>query len=178
MATTTLSEATGVAAAMEKHPKGLYVLFATEMWERFSFYSMLAMFTLYLQDAGEGFGWTAAQATSLYANYLMFVYASPLIGGFIADRLTGYRKAVMIGGVFFIAGHLLLSFRSMTAVYAALTCLVIGNGFFKPNVSTMVGNLCTGGSYLNDRAYNIFYISINVGTLTAPLVATSARVTL
>src|SRR5215213_1805957 len=140
------------------------------MWERFSFYSMLAMVTLYLQDAGEGFGWTAAQATSLYANYLMFVYASPLIGGLIADRLTGYRKAVMIGGVFFIAGHLLLSFRSMTAVYAALTCLVIGNGFFKPNVSTMVGNLYTEGSHLKDRAYNIFYMGINVGAFTAPIV--------
>lgn len=155
----------------EKHPKGLYVLFATEMWERFSFYSMLAMFTLYLQDGGEGFGWTAAQATSLYANYLMFVYASPLIGGLIADRLTGYRKAVMIGGIFFIAGHLLLSFRSLTAVYAALTCLVIGNGFFKPNVSTMVGNLYSDGSHLKDRAYNIFYMGINVGAFTAPLIA-------
>ena len=157
--------------AADKHPKGLYVLFATEMWERFSFYSMLAMFTLYLQNGEEGFGWTTAQATSLYANYLMFVYASPLIGGFIADRFTGYRRAVMIGGLFFIAGHLLLSFRSMTAVYAALTCLVIGNGFFKPNVSTMVGNLYPEGSHLKDRAYNIFYMGINIGAFTAPLVA-------
>ncbi|HYY58916.1 MAG TPA: peptide MFS transporter, partial [Pyrinomonadaceae bacterium] len=171
MATTAMSHAGVVDVATEKHPKGLYVLFATEMWERFSFYSMLAMFTLYLQDGAEGFGWTAAQATGLYANYLMFVYASPLIGGLIADRITGYRKAVMIGGIFFIAGHLLLSFRSLTAVYAALTCLVIGNGFFKPNVSTMVGNLYTEGSHLKDRAYNIFYMGINVGAFTAPLVA-------
>jgi POT family proton-dependent oligopeptide transporter len=101
----------------------------------------------------------------------MFVYASPLVGGFIADRFTGYRKAVMIGGIFFIAGHLLLSFRSMTAVYAALTCLVIGNGFFKPNVSTMVGNLYREGSHLKDRAYNIFYMGINIGAFAAPLVA-------
>jgi POT family proton-dependent oligopeptide transporter len=155
----------------DKHPKGLYVLFATEMWERFSFYSMLAMFTLYLRDPNEGFGWTAAEATSLYANYLMFVYLSPLVGGFIADRVTGYRKAVMIGGLFFIAGHLLLSFSSLAAVYAALTCLVIGNGFFKPNVSTMVGNLYPEGSHLKDRAYNIFYMGINVGAFLAPLVA-------
>jgi POT family proton-dependent oligopeptide transporter len=152
------------------HPKGLYVLFGTEMWERFSFYSMLALFTLYLRDPAEGFGWTATQATSLYANYLMFVYASPLIGGFIADKITGYRKAVMIGGFFFMAGHGLLSIPALWAVYAALTCLVIGNGFFKPNVSTMVGNLYPEGSHLKDRAYNIFYMGINVGAMTAPIV--------
>ena len=154
----------------DKHPPGLYALFGTEMWERFSFYSMLALFTLYLRDPNEGFGWTAAQATTLYANYLMFVYASPLIGGFIADRFTGYRKAVMIGGVFFMAGHGLLSIPALWAVYAALTCLVIGNGFFKPNVSTMVGNLYPEGSHLKDRAYNIFYMGINIGAFIAPIV--------
>jgi POT family proton-dependent oligopeptide transporter len=158
------------AAAAETHPKGLYVLFATEMWERFSFYSMLALFTLYLQNPNEGFGWSAAQATGLYANYLMFVYASPLIGGWLADRKLGYRRAVMIGGVFFMAGHGLLSFRSLPAVYAALTCLVIGNGLFKPNVSTMVGNLYPEGSHLKDRAYNIFYMGINIGAAIAPIV--------
>lgn len=157
-------------AEIGKHPKGLYVLFGTEMWERFSFYSMLALFTLYLRDPAEGFGWTATQATSLYANYLMFVYASPLIGGLIADKITGYRKAVMIGGFFFMAGHGLLSIPALWAVYAALTCLVIGNGFFKPNVSTMVGNLYPEGSHLKDRAYNIFYMGINVGAWIAPIV--------
>lgn len=155
---------------LQKHPKGLYVLFGTEMWERFSFYSMLALFTLYLRDPVEGFGWTAAEATGLYANYLMFVYASPLIGGLIADKITGYRKAVMIGGFFFMAGHGLLSIPAIWAVYAALTCLVIGNGFFKPNVSTMVGNLYPEGSHLKDRAYNIFYMGINVGAMIAPIV--------
>ena len=160
----------GYVASAGKHPKGLYVLFATEMWERFSFYSMLALFTLYLRDPTEGFGWTAGEATSLYANYLMFVYASPLIGGLIADKITGYRKAVMIGGFFFMAGHGLLSIPTMWAVYAALTCLVIGNGFFKPNVSTMVGNLYPEGSSLKDRAYNIFYFGINVGAFIAPIV--------
>lgn len=164
------AEDTGAVVGENKHPKGLYVLFGTEMWERFSFYSMLALFTLYLRDPAEGFGWTAAQATTLYANYLMFVYASPLIGGFIADRITGYRKAVMIGGVFFMAGHGLLSIPALWAVYAALTCLVIGNGFFKPNVSTMVGNLYPEGSHLKDRAYNIFYMGINIGAFIAPIV--------
>ncbi len=152
-----------IAVDLDKHPKGLYVLFGTEMWERFSFYSMLALFTLYLRNPDEGFGWTAEQATTLYSWYLMFVYASPLVGGIIADWKLGYRRAVMIGGVFFMAGHALLSFHSLTAVYAALTCLVIGNGFFKPNVSTMVGNLYPEGSHLKDRAYNIFYMGINVG---------------
>lgn len=113
---------------LNRHPKGLYVLFATEMWERFSFYSMLAMFTLYLQDPKEGFGWGSAQATKLYSTYLMFVYASPIIGGWLADRILGYRKAVIIGGFFFMAGHLLLSFKSLSFVYTALACLVIGNG--------------------------------------------------
>jgi len=157
------------SVASDKHPKGLYVLFGTEMWERFSFYSMLALFVLYLRDPNEGFGWTATEATSLYANYLMFVYASPLIGGLIADKITGYRNAVLIGGFFFMAGHGLLSIAEMWAVYAALTCLVIGNGFFKPNVSAMVGNLYPEGSPLKDRAYNIFYMGINVGALLAPI---------
>jgi len=163
------------ADASQKHPKGLAVLFATEMWERFSFYSMLALFTLYLRDPNEGFGWTAAEATWLYSTYLMFVYLSPLIGGFIADRFTGYRKAVMIGGFFFMAGHATLSIPAIWAVYLALTFLVIGNGFFKPNVSTMVGNLYPEGSPLKDRAYNIFYMGINVGAALAPIVMEIVR---
>src|ERR687885_871359 len=170
-----MSTAVGTDAAVgaqesDKHPPGLYVLFATEMWERFSFYSMLAMFTLYLRDtSGQGFGWSAERATGLYANYLMFVYASPLVGGWIADWKLGYRRAVMIGGLFFMAGHLLLSFHALTAVYAALACLVVGNGFFKPNVSAMVGHLYPEGSKLKDRAYNIFYMGINIGALLAPI---------
>jgi POT family proton-dependent oligopeptide transporter len=140
------------------------------MWERFSFYSMLSLFTLYLQNPAEGFGWSVESATRLYSNYLMFVYASPLVGGWLADRKLGYRRSVMIGGLFFMAGHLLLSFRSLPVVYVALTCLVIGNGLFKPNVSTMVGNLYQEGSHLKDRAYNIFYMGINIGAFLAPVV--------
>lgn len=152
------------------HPKGLYVLFASEAWERFSFYSMLALFTLYLRDANEGFGWTESEAISLYSWYLTFVYASPLIGGLLADRYLGYLRTTLIGGVFFVAGHLLLSFHSLTIVYVALTCLVIGNGLFKPNVSTMVGNLYPDGSPLKDQAFVIFYFGINVGAFVAPVV--------
>ncbi len=157
--------------AAEKHPKGLYVLFATEMWERFGFYTMLAMFTLYLRNPDQGFGWSAARATGLYANYLMFVYASPLVGGFIADRGLGFRNSVLIGGVIFMAGYLLLSMPSLAAVYGGLTLLVIGNGFFKPNVSAMVGGLYPEGSHLKDRAYNVFYMGINIGAFFAPVVA-------
>jgi proton-dependent oligopeptide transporter, POT family len=152
------------------HPKGLYVLFATEMWERFSFYSMLALFTLYLQDRTDGFGWARNDATRLYALYLAAVYFSPLVGGIIADMKLGYRRSVLIGGFFFMAGHLLLSFPIVWVMYLALVCLVVGNGFFKPNVSAMVGKLYPEGSHLKDRAYNIFYMGINVGAFVAPIV--------
>src|ERR1043165_6944171 len=107
------------------------------MWERFGFYSMLAMFGLYLRDDRQGFAWTAQSATRLYSNYLMFVYASPLIGGWIADKQFGYRNSVLLGGVIFMIGYFLLSIHNITTVYAALVCLVVGNGFFKPNVSAM-----------------------------------------
>ena len=166
----TASTAVPAHAGRDKHPRGLYVLAAAEMWERFSFYTMLALFTLYLQDRGEGFGWTAAQATTLRANYLLFVFFSPLIGGWLADRKLGYRRAVMIGGAFFVAGHILLAVRSIPVMYAALLCLVIGNGFFKPNVSTIVGNLYPKGSHLRDRAYNIFYMCFNLGAALGPIV--------
>src|SRR5262245_42154840 len=96
---TAIVSSTGMAA--EKHPPGLYVLFFTEMWERFSFYTVGAMFVLYVQNELQGFGWPRAQATSVYSFYLMFVYASPLVGGLLADWKLGYRRSVMIGGFFF-----------------------------------------------------------------------------
>src|SRR5262249_26577870 len=155
----------------ERQPRGLYVLFFTEMWERFGFYTMGGMFALYLRNGDQGFGWSAEEASTLTSYYLAFVYASPLIGGWIADRGLGYRNSVLIGGVIFTLGYLLFWFHSIEAVYAALVCLVIGNGFFKPNVSAMVGHLYPEGSKLKDRAYNIFYMGINVGAFFAPIVA-------
>src|ERR1043166_821197 len=166
-----MGSASSNVASIDKHPRGLYVLFATEMWERFSFYTMLALFTLYLRNRDEGFGWTAAEATTLFSNYMMFVYASPLVGGWLANWKLGFRRSVMIGGLFFIAGHLLLSFHSLLIVYVALACLVVGNGFFKPNISAMVGNLYPPGSPLKSRAYNIFYMGINIGAFLAPVTA-------
>ncbi|SRR6266404_2961980 len=170
MAIRTISENIEIRPDLDKHPKGLYVLFATEMWERFSFYSMLSLFTLYLQNSDQGFGWARNDATRVYSYYLALVYFSPLLGGWIADRKLGYRRSVMIGGFFFMAGHLLLSFRVEAIMYVALMCLVIGNGFFKPNVSAMVGKLYPEGSHLKDRAFNIFYMGINIGAFTAPIV--------
>lgn len=155
----------------EKHPPGLKVLFFTEMWERFGFYSMLAMFVLYLRNPEQGFGISAKEAAFLYSNYLMLVYASPLIGGWIADKKLGYRNAVLLGGFVFMLGYFLLSIHHMAMVYASLLCLIVGNGFFKPNVSTMVGHLYPEGSRLKDRAYNIFYLGINIGAWMAPIVA-------
>src|SRR5512140_1652804 len=159
-------------AVRERHPKGLYVLFGTEMWERFGFYTMLAMLTLYMRDAGEGFGWSTARATGVYSWYQACVYASPLIGGWLADRFLRYRNAITIGGLFFLAGYLSLSVpHNVPIFFVSLALLVIGNGFFKPNVSSMVGNLYQEGSHLKDRAYLIFYMGINIGAFVSPLVA-------
>jgi POT family proton-dependent oligopeptide transporter len=160
----------------EKHPRGLYVLFGTEMWERYSFYTVGAMLSLYLRDATEGFGFSNARSASVVSTYNMFIYFTPLLGGLIADRLTGFRKAIMVGGVSFMIGHALLAVPdSLFICYLALTFLVIGNGFFKPNVSSMVGNLYREGSHLKDKAYLIFYMGINIGALLAPLVANFVR---
>jgi POT family proton-dependent oligopeptide transporter len=162
--------------AAEKHPRGLYVLFGTEMWERYSFYTVGAMLSLYLRDATEGFGFSNARSASVVSTYNMFIYFTPLLGGLIADRLTGFRKAIMVGGVSFMIGHALLAVPdSLFICYLALTFLVIGNGFFKPNVSSMVGNLYREGSHLKDKAYLIFYMGINIGALLAPLVANFVR---
>lgn len=153
-----------------KHPRGLFVLFSTEMWERFSFYSVDAMLVYYLTAKVQGFGWPDEDAIALRANYMMCVYASPLIGGWIADRFWGYRRTVIVGALFFMAGHSLFAVHSIGAVYGALACLVVGNGLFKANVSTMVGNLYSVGSKLKDRAYSIFYMGINIGAMLGPIV--------
>jgi len=161
-----------MATATERHPRGLYVLFGSEMWERFSFYTVNAMLALYLRDTVQGFSFTSAEAAKVQSWYLMFVYFTPLLGGLLADLFLGFRKAILIGAVFFIAGHALLAVpNNLMVVYAALACLVVGNGFFKPNVSSMVGNLYTEGSHLKDKAYLIFYMGINIGAAVAPIVA-------
>jgi POT family proton-dependent oligopeptide transporter len=157
------------ASREERHPLGLYILFATEMWERFGFYTAAGIMTLYLQRGG--FGWSREDATKLWSNYLMIVYATPLIGGWLADKFLGYRRSVLVGGVFFIIGYTLLGLGSVATYYLALGLLFAGNGFFKPNISTMVGNLYPANSRLKDSAYNIFYMGINIGAWLGPVLA-------
>src|ERR1700722_1069091 len=113
------------AAEQDRHPKGLYILFATEMWERFGFYTAAAMMTLYLQRGG--FGWAKTQATSLWSNYLMFVYATPLIGGWLSAKNLGYPPGVFVGGLFFVAGYAMLGLGSISTFYLALALIFAGN---------------------------------------------------
>ena len=162
------------------HPKGLYLLFATEMWERFSYYGMRALLVLSLVAgvgaANPGFGWSQAEALKLYGLFTGFVYFTPLIGGWLADNYLGQRKSVIIGGLVMAAGQFTLASAipgNLTLFYAGLVLLVIGNGFFKPNISTMVGDLYREGDARRDAAFTIFYMGINSGALLAPLVCST-----
>ena len=149
------------------HPKGLFVLFFAEMWERFSFYGMRALLVLYMTGAlmyGED------HAYSTYGAYLGLVYATPLLGGMLADRLLGSRKAIVIGGCLMIMGHFAMAIETKFFFYAALSLIVAGNGFFKPNISTIVGSLYAQDDPRRDSAFTIFYMGINLGAMLAPLV--------
>jgi POT family proton-dependent oligopeptide transporter len=161
----------------KRHPKGLPVLFFTEMWERFSFYCMLSILSLYMKETIEngGLGFSIFKTGQIYGLYIGIVYFTPLIGGLIADRLLGIRKTILIGGLFMMAGHFLLAFRPLPTFFAALCCLIVGNGCFKPNISTMLGNLYRDMPEKKDDAYNIFYMGINLGAFMSPLVASSLR---
>ena len=152
-----------------RHPRSLYVLFFTEMWERFSYYGMRAILVLYLTSKAGGFGWSDAQALSLYGTYTSLVYLTPVIGGWLADRYLGQRRALYIGGVLMMIGHFLLALPGLEVFYAALGFLIIGNGFFKPNISTMVGGLYAPGDARRDSAFTIFYMGINLGGAVGPL---------
>lgn len=160
-----------------KHPRGLPILFLTEMAERFSFYCMRAIFALYMITPVEhgGLGFSLAVTSQIYALYIGLVYFTPFIGGIIADRYLGIRKAVMIGGFFFIAGHFLLAFRPLPFFFTALVCLLVGNGLFKPNISTMLGNLYRAVPEKKDDGYNIFYMGINLGAFLSPIAAAYFR---
>ena len=155
------------------HPKGLYLLFFTEMWERFSYYGMRAILILYLTKKfiEGGLGMDEKDAMLLYGYFTGFVYFTPLIGGWLADRYLGKRLAVMIGGVTMMLGQFtLFGLNSTTGLYIGLLLLIIGNGFFKPNISTLVGGLYKDGDSRRDAAFTIFYMGINLGAMIAPLV--------
>ncbi|HEY7752897.1 MAG TPA: peptide MFS transporter [Steroidobacteraceae bacterium] len=180
------------------HPKGLFLLFITEMWERFSYYGMRALLVLYAVAAthavNPGLGWADAQALKLYAWYTGLTYFTPLFGGWLADNYLGQRKAVIIGGIVMALGQFSLAAPlgtlgtsaafslpalgiafpdTPTSFYVGLLLLIIGNGFFKPNISTMVGDLYPQGDARRDGAFTIFYMGINTGAFLAPLVCST-----
>jgi proton-dependent oligopeptide transporter, POT family len=156
-----------------KHPKGLPILFFTEMWERFSFYGMRAILVLYLTKetigANPGLGWSNADALVLYGWYTMLVYVMSIPGGWIADRWLGQKKTVFIGGVLIAAGQLTLVLNNIETFYVGLGLIISGVGCLKANISTMVGGLYKEGDARRDAGFTIFYIGINIGAATAPL---------
>jgi proton-dependent oligopeptide transporter, POT family len=153
--------------ALLGHPRGLGLLFITEMWERFSYYGMRAILVLYLVNALK---WDTPHAANLYGTYTMLVYLTPVIGGYLADRFIGTRRSLVIGSIIISLGHFTLAFPGMTAFYAGLGLIIIGTGFFKSNVSTMVGQIYRPGDPRRDSGFTIFYVGINVGAFLGPII--------
>ena len=149
----------------KKHPKALPFLFLSEMWERFGYYLMIGIFTLYLKDAVDGFVMTESEASDLYGTFIAFVFLTPFIGGLLADRVLGYRLSINIGGLMMGAGYCLMAVHELNTLYIAMFLVIMGNGFFKPNISSLLGNLYNNEQYKNqkDEGYNIFYMGINIG---------------
>ncbi len=155
------------------HPAGLYILFFTEMWERFSYYGMRALFVLFLvaetTSSNAGFGWTNEEALALYGTYTMLVYLASVPGGWVADRLLGQRKTVMLGGALLCIGHGVLAFNSEIAFYIGCLFIILGVGGLKPNISSMVGGLYKPKDERRDIGFYIFYMGINIGGFLAPI---------
>jgi POT family proton-dependent oligopeptide transporter len=163
-------------AVKERHPRELPILFLTEMWERFSFYLMIGILPFYLTDKSKGgLGWTDAQGAAVVGSYLGLVYFTPFLGGLLADRLLGCRRTVLIGATLMMIGHLFLAWPGMVGLFLGLIFLILGNGAFKPNISTLLGNLYPRGSALKDTGYNIFYMGINIGAFICNFVAALVR---
>jgi len=152
------------------HPVGLFMLFFAEMWERFSFYGMRALLMLYMVDKSVSFlRYSDTNANAVYGAYTALVYMTPFFGGLLADRLLGQRRAVILGGLLMAAGHQLMAVQHQVAFFMALALLIAGNGFFKPNISTIVGSLYAKGSIKRDGGFTIFYMGVNLGAAIAPL---------
>jgi len=149
------------------HPAALFVLFFTEMWERFSYYGMRAILVIFLTGAilgdNPGWGWSSSSALSLLGTYAMFVYLTPLVGGWLADNKIGYRNAVVIGALLMTLGHASMALETPTFLYIGITLLVLGNGFFKPNMTSIISKIYEGRDNKKDGAYNIFYMGVNAG---------------
>ncbi len=156
------------------HPVGLYILFFTELWERFSYYGMRALFTLFLvaetSAQNAGFGWTNEEALALYGWYTMLVYVSSIPGGWIADRLLGQKKTVMLGGALLCIGHAVLALNSEMTFYLGCLFIILGVGCLKPNISSMVGGLYRDKDARRDLGFYIFYMGINIGGFLAPII--------
>lgn len=157
------------------HPRALYVLFFTELWERFGFYLMIGIFFLYLIDpiSNGGKGFDISSAADMVGTYIALVYLTPFIGGLLADRILGYRKSIIIGGTLLAAGYYVLAIGGNLSMYIALGLIIIGNGFFKPNISTLLGNIYNEEDLRpkKDTAYNIFYMGTNIGAFICNFVA-------
>ncbi len=149
----------------KSHPKALPYLFLSEMWERFGYYLMIGIFTLYLKDVEAGFAMSEKDAADLYGTFIALVFLTPFIGGLVADRYLGYKNSIVIGGILMGIGYFMMGIHNITSLYIAMTFVIVGNGFFKPNISTLLGNFYSEDKYVakKDEGYNIFYMGINVG---------------
>ncbi|MGH8489491.1 MAG: peptide MFS transporter, partial [Gammaproteobacteria bacterium] len=157
---------------MERQPRGLRLLFVVEMWERYSYYGMRALLILFLvtETGRGGLGWTVERAGQLYGWYTGLVYLTPVIGGYLADRYLGTHRALVAGGILIALGHFSLALENTVAFYSGLTLLVLGTGFFKSNISTMVGQLYGLHDPRRDSGFTIYYMGINLGALIGPLI--------
>ena len=176
------TSATGSLTAEKRpkgHPPGLYLLFSVELWERFSYYGMRAILSLYMaapllfpEKVGlQGLGMSKSQSGLILGVFQAFVYLTPIIGGYIADNYLGRRKSIYIGGILMALGQFTLASQvGLIGFYAGLIMIVVGNGFFKPNISTIVGSLYSDGDKRRDAAFTIFYMGINIGAFLSPLV--------
>lgn len=163
---------------MGKHPRALYVLFFTEMWERFAYYLMVGILFLYLIDSTTGGkGFSQDIGADVVGSFIALVYLTPFLGGLIADRILGYTKSIFLGGTLMALGYFCLSAPGNTALIGGLALIIVGNGFFKPNISTLLGNIYNRPDLqpLKDNAYNIFYMGINIGAFVCNFVAAYLR---
>lgn len=164
---------------MSKYPKGLFFLVFTEFWERFGYYLMIGIFTLYMTTDEKlgGFGWDNAEAADVYGTFIAAAYLTPFMGGLLADLKLGYRFSIVLGGILMGIGYCMLSIREQWTFYSALVIMVVGNGFFKPNISTLLGNLYSSPEFKHkkDTGYNIFYMGINLGAFICVYIAAYMR---
>lgn len=164
--------------SQNKHPKALPYLFFSEMWERFGYYLMIGIFFLYMTDSKDGgLGMLKKDASDIFGTFIALVFLTPFIGGLLADRVLGYRNSIIAGGVMMGLGYMGLALPGMTAFYISLFLIILGNGFFKPNISTLLGNLYNDEHYkpFKDSGFNIFYMGINIGAFICNFFAAYLR---